>query len=71
MDCNRTERAAVASAVGVKSWRVEDPEKLEGVLREALNHDGPTLVDITAPPRNHSDAPVSAWVSRPRPAPVT
>ena len=63
VDFNRTDHAAVASAFGVKSWRVEDPEKLEGVLREALNHDGPTLVDIIAQPLNDAEAPVSEWVA--------
>ncbi|MGI9379494.1 MAG: thiamine pyrophosphate-binding protein [Methyloligellaceae bacterium] len=63
VDFNRTDHAAVASSFGVKSWRVEDPEKLEGVLREALEHDGPTLVDIISQPLDESAAPVSEWVA--------
>ncbi|GAB3073117.1 pyruvate dehydrogenase [Corynebacterium aquatimens] len=38
--------ADVASALGIKSYRVEDPKKLEKTLKEAFNHDGPVLVDI-------------------------
>ena len=63
VDFSRTDHAAVASAFGVKSWRVEDPEQLEPVLREALAHDGPTLVDVIAQPLNEAAAPVSEWVA--------
>ncbi|MDB5236717.1 MAG: pyruvate dehydrogenase [Hymenobacter sp.] len=37
--------AAVAEAAGLKGYRVSDPGQLESVLREALAHDGPALVD--------------------------
>ncbi|MCC0015144.1 MAG: thiamine pyrophosphate-binding protein [Rhodobiaceae bacterium] len=63
VDFSRTDHAAVASAFGVKAWRVEDPEQLEPVLREALAHDGPTLVDVIAQPLNEAAAPVSEWVA--------
>ena len=63
VDFNRTDHAAVASSFGIKSWRVEDPEKLEGVLREALEHEGPTLVDIVSQPLDEAAAPVSEWVA--------
>ncbi|MFD2721533.1 ubiquinone-dependent pyruvate dehydrogenase [Hymenobacter monticola] len=36
---------AVAEAAGLKGFRVSDPANLESVLREALAHDGPALVD--------------------------
>lgn len=63
VDFDRTDHAAVASAFGVKSWKVEDPAKLEGVLREAVTHDGPTLVDIISQPLNEANAPVSEWIA--------
>lgn len=63
VDFDRTDHKAVAEAFGVKAWRVEDPEKLEGVLREAVNHDGPTLVDIISQPLNEANAPVSEWIA--------
>ena len=63
VDFSRTDHAAVASAFGVKSWRVEDPERLEPVLREALAHDGPTLVDIITQPLHEAAAPVSEWIA--------
>ena len=53
----------MASAFGVKSWRVEDPRELNKVLREAIEHDGPTLVDIISQPLHEAAAPVSEWVA--------
>ena len=63
VDFSRTDHAAVASAFGVKSWRVEDPGDLTPILKEALAHDGPTLVDVIAQPLNEAAAPVSEWVA--------
>jgi acetolactate synthase-1/2/3 large subunit len=63
VDFTRTDHAAVASAYGVKSWRVEDPDELGKVLKQALAHDGPTLVDILCQPLHEANAPVSEWVA--------
>lgn len=63
VDFTRTDHAAVAAAYGVKSWRVEDPAALEGVLKQAVAHDGPTLVDVIAEPLQDAAAPVSEWVA--------
>jgi acetolactate synthase-1/2/3 large subunit len=63
VDFNRTDHAAVASAFGVKSWKVEDPAQLQAVLKEAVEHDGPTLVDIISQPLNEAAAPVSEWIA--------
>ncbi len=62
VDFNRTDQAAVAAAFGVKSWRVDDPEKLDAVLQEAFAHDGPTLVDIITQPLEDASAPVRRWM---------
>src|SRR6202012_4245887 len=40
--------AALAQAMGIKGIRVEKPQELKGALTEALNHDGPALVDIVS-----------------------
>jgi acetolactate synthase-1/2/3 large subunit len=63
VDFTRTDHAAVAAAFGLKSWRVEDPDDLEMVLREALEADGPTLVDVISQPLDEAAAPVSEWVA--------
>ncbi|WP_170759814.1 thiamine pyrophosphate-binding protein [Ruegeria lacuscaerulensis] len=63
VDFNRTDHAAVASAFGVKSWTVKDPDDLRRILKEAVEHDGPTLVDIHSQPLHEAAAPVSEWVA--------
>ncbi|MFT4960034.1 MAG: acetolactate synthase-1/2/3 large subunit [Paracoccaceae bacterium] len=63
VDFSRTDHAAVARAFGVKSWTVTDPAELRAVLREAIAHDGPTLVDIISQPLHETAAPVSEWVA--------
>lgn len=60
---SRTDHAAVAEAFGVKAWRVEDPAELRGVLRKAIETDGPTLVDVVSQPLDEARAPVSEWVA--------
>ncbi|MGE0359626.1 MAG: thiamine pyrophosphate-binding protein [Vicinamibacterales bacterium] len=62
VDFAATDHARVASAYGVKAWRVEDPAALEGVLRQALAHDGPTLVDIVTQSLEDAAAPVLQWM---------
>ena len=63
VDFESTDHAAVASAFGVKSWRVTEPKKLGRVLKEALAHGGPSLVDIVCQPLHEAKAPVSEWVA--------
>ncbi|MEM7213455.1 MAG: thiamine pyrophosphate-dependent enzyme, partial [Pseudomonadota bacterium] len=63
VDFNRTDHAAVASAYGVKSWRIEDPAQLDAVLKQAIAHAGPTLVDVISQPLQDAVAPVSEWVA--------
>ena len=63
VDFDRSDHAAIASAFGVKSWRVEDPEDLQSVLKQAIAHNGPTLVDVISQPLNEAAAPVSEWIA--------
>lgn len=42
--------AAIAEAIGITAFRVEDPADLERALADALAHDGPALVDIVTDP---------------------
>ena len=58
-----TDHATVASAFGVKSWRVTDPSELAKVFKEALAHGGPSLVDIVCQPLQEAKAPVSEWIA--------
>ena len=63
VDFDRTDHAAVASAFGVKSWKVEDPDQLRAVLKQAVEHAGPTLVDVISQPLQDAAAPVSEWIA--------
>jgi acetolactate synthase I/II/III large subunit len=63
VDFGRTDHAAVAAAFGLKSWRVEDPEKLKPTLKQAFEAGGPTLVDVICQPLHEAKAPVSEWVA--------
>ena len=63
VDFDRTNHAAVAEAFGVKAWKVENPDDLEGALRAAVDHPGPSLVDIISQPLQEANAPVSEWIA--------
>ena len=63
VDFGVTDHAKVADAFGVRSWKVSQPEELNGVLKTALAHSGPTLVDIVCQPLHEAKAPVSEWVA--------
>jgi acetolactate synthase-1/2/3 large subunit len=58
-----TDHAAVATAFGVKSWRVTEPGELGKILQQALAHGGPSLVDIVCQPLQEAKAPVSEWIA--------
>ncbi len=63
VDFETTDHAAVASAYGVKSWRVTEPKALAKALTAAISHGGPSLVDIVCQPLHEARAPVSEWVT--------
>ncbi|MGQ0545998.1 MAG: thiamine pyrophosphate-binding protein [Betaproteobacteria bacterium] len=63
VDFGVTDHAKVAEAFGVRSWRVTEPGKLKEILQQALNADGPTLVDVVCQPLHEAKAPVSEWVA--------
>ena len=62
VDFNRVDHAAIASAYGVKSWRVEDPSNLKQVFIDAVEHAGPSLIDIVTQPLEEANAPVRRWM---------
>jgi acetolactate synthase-1/2/3 large subunit len=63
VDFGVTDHAKVADAFGVKSWKVSDPRELDAVLKQAVAHGVPTLVDIVCQPLHEARAPVSEWVA--------
>ena len=63
VDFARTDHAAVASAFGVRSYRVEDPSRLRETLQLAIEADEPVLVDVLCQPLEQARAPVSEWIA--------
>lgn len=63
VDFTPTDHAAVAAAFGLTSRRVSEPENLGPALREALEHGGPTLLDVVCQPLEEARAPVSEWIA--------
>lgn len=63
VDFARTDHAAVASAFGIRSYRVDDPAKLGETLRLAAEANEPVLVDILCQPLEQARAPVSEWIA--------
>jgi acetolactate synthase I/II/III large subunit len=62
--------AEVARGFGVKSWRVEDPDKLESTFKEALTADEPTVVEVPTA-RDAAGPWVPGWWDFPVPAYIT
>ena len=62
VDFDRTDHAAVAADYGLKSWRVEDPDELDGAIEAAVECGTPTLVDVVCQPLEESAAPVRRWM---------
>jgi acetolactate synthase-1/2/3 large subunit len=63
VDFTPTDHARVAEAYGLKAWRVTEPAELARVLKAALAHGGPTLVDVVCQPLQDARAPVSEWIA--------
>ena len=63
VDFSRTDHAAVAAGFGLKTFRVTDPAELDATLKAAIEHPGPTLVDVICQPLQDAAAPVSEWVA--------
>ena len=50
IDNHNPDFAAIANAAGVRGIRVERPAEVRDGIRDALDHDGPALVDIVTDP---------------------
>tara|TARA_R110000764_G_scaffold198871_1_gene284234 strand:+ start:7081 stop:8880 length:1800 start_codon:yes stop_codon:yes gene_type:complete len=57
-----TDHAKIASAYGLKTWSVKDPNLLAATLKEAFETEGPTLVDVYTRPLEESEVPVTAFL---------
>ena len=64
------EIADVARGFGIRSWRVDDPDGLESTLREAVECDEPTIVEVPTA-RDAAGPWVPGWWDFPVPAYIT
>ncbi|MCP5036586.1 MAG: thiamine pyrophosphate-binding protein [Rhodobacteraceae bacterium] len=62
VDFTPTRHTAIAEAYGLKAWRVEEPDDLKRALSRAIEHDGPTLVEVVTQALEDSNAPVRRWM---------
>jgi pyruvate dehydrogenase (quinone) len=46
VDLTPVDFAAIATAIGIRAWRVSEPGGIRDALGSALAHDGPALVDL-------------------------
>ncbi|GAB3945656.1 pyruvate dehydrogenase [Corynebacterium tapiri] len=53
--------AQIAEAIGIKSFRVEDPAQLRDTLARAMAHPGPVLIDVVTDPDALSIPPNITW----------
>ncbi|MFE1537174.1 pyruvate dehydrogenase [Corynebacterium bovis] len=56
-DHEKVNYADIAQVCGITSFRIEKPEDVEPMLRKALAHDGPVLVDVVTDPNALSIPP--------------
>ncbi len=63
VDFSRGKHAAIARAFGIDAFEVDEPAALDAVLKQAINADHPTLIDITCQPLHEANAPVSEWIA--------
>ena len=63
VDFERSDHARIAEAYGLKAWSVAEPAALRSALDAAVNHAGPSLVDVISQPLHEARAPVSEWVA--------
>ncbi|NLD05928.1 MAG: hypothetical protein GX672_08595, partial [Synergistaceae bacterium] len=58
---NKVDYAGVATAFGVKSYKIDDPNNINSVLKEAINHKGPVLIEVPVPDQTEIVPPIPRW----------
>lgn len=62
VDFSPGDMSRVASAYGIRSWRVEDAKQLATALDEAFAHQGPAFLDVSIEPLVSDLPPVYSWL---------
>ena len=60
-DMDNPDFALVAKAMGMEGFTVNDPEKVQAVLEQAMNIDGPVLVNVMTDPNALAMPPKVEW----------
>lgn len=58
---SKVDYAGVATAFGVKSYKIDDPNNINSVLKEAINHKGPVLIEVPVPDQTEIVPPIPRW----------
>ena len=54
--------AGVARAFGVKAYKLDDPAKITETLKEAIEYQGPVLIELRVPDESQLVPPVPRWI---------
>lgn len=57
----KVDYAGVATAFGVKAYKIDDPDNITSVLNEAINYRGPVLIEVPVPDETEIVPPVPRW----------
>ena len=52
----------MATAFGVKSYKIDDPERTTEILKEAIEYRGPVLIEVPVPDESELVPPVPRWI---------
>lgn len=55
--------AGVAKAFGIKSYKLNDPDKIEETITEAFEYKGPVLIEVRVPDESELVPPVPRWIN--------
>ena len=58
----KVDYAGVATAFGVKSYKIDDPERTTEILKEAIEYRGPVLIEVPVPDESELVPPVPRWI---------
>lgn len=61
VDFTTGDMSCLASAFGIKSYHVKQPEALEHAMDDAFQHDGPVFIDVVAASEVAELPPVYSW----------
>lgn len=54
--------AGVAKAFGIRSYKIDDPEKITDILRDAIEYKGPVLIEMRVPDETELVPPIPRWI---------